>query len=174
MGHNLELRDDADVYPALILGDYVLGASSKSRLLDRLRQAEGLSYSVFSTLSADSFERNGVFLAGAMCAPQNAEQARTAMLEEIERFRNDGPLRDELEEAQRSYQLGFDNRLAQDGYLAAILLKTLHRGRTIHWYREQNERIAALSADDVQGAVAERIESNRFVQVMAGDLPPSE
>jgi zinc protease len=66
----LRLRDDDPDYPALLLGNYMLGGSSDSRLMRRIREKEGLSYSVGSFLSADSFYPRGAFGVSAIYAPQ--------------------------------------------------------------------------------------------------------
>src|SRR5205085_11205016 len=41
----LKLRDDDPDYPALVLGNFLLGGSIDSRLNRRIREKEGLSYS---------------------------------------------------------------------------------------------------------------------------------
>ena len=44
-GENLEIRDDDPSYPALVLGNYMLGGGFlNSRLATRIRQKDGLSY----------------------------------------------------------------------------------------------------------------------------------
>src|SRR5690606_24939564 len=46
-GMNLELRDDDADYPALVIGNYMLGGGFlNSRLATRIRQKEGISYGV--------------------------------------------------------------------------------------------------------------------------------
>jgi zinc protease len=56
-----------------------------SRLLDRLRQKEGLSYSAGSSLSMGSRQRLSSWTVAAMVAPQNAARAEQAFLEELRR-----------------------------------------------------------------------------------------
>src|SRR5262249_10043260 len=57
----LKLRADDPDSPALLLGNYILGGSSDSRLVRRIREKEGLSYSVGSFVPADSFFARGAF-----------------------------------------------------------------------------------------------------------------
>ena len=52
VGHPLEMRDDDPDYPTLVLLNHMLGGSASSRLLNRLRQKEGLSYGAFSDIDA--------------------------------------------------------------------------------------------------------------------------
>ena len=82
-GTLLRLRDDNPDYPALLLGNYLLGGSSDSRLMQRIREKEGLSYSVGSFLSADSFFERGSFGVFAIYAPQNRARVEAALAEEL-------------------------------------------------------------------------------------------
>ncbi len=82
-GMLLRVRDDNPDYPALLLGNYLLGGSSDSRLMRRIREKEGLSYSVGSFLSADSFFERGSFGLFAIYAPQNRARVEAALTEEL-------------------------------------------------------------------------------------------
>jgi zinc protease len=83
------LRDDDADAPALYVANHIFGGSSglSSRLLDRLRQKEGLSYSAGSSLSMGSRQRLSSWTVAAMVAPQNAARAEQAFLEEVRRVR---------------------------------------------------------------------------------------
>ena len=62
-GFNVNLRDDNPDYPALVLGNYMLGGGFlNSRLATRIRQKEGLSYGVGSGLNVSSLDRSGRYL----------------------------------------------------------------------------------------------------------------
>ena len=84
------MRDDEPDYPALVLLNHVLGGSASSRLLNRLRQKEGLSYGAFSDIDARPLDKSGIFFAGAICAPENADKAMRLMLEEIQKLQKEG------------------------------------------------------------------------------------
>ena len=89
-GENLKLRDDHRDFPALVLGNYLLGGGPDSRLWRRVREREGLSYGVGSFLSASSFEEKGDFGLYAIYAPQNRGRVETALREELGRALSDG------------------------------------------------------------------------------------
>src|SRR5205814_3660317 len=66
------LRDDDSDYPAVVLANFILGGGSlSSRLGTRVRQQEGLSYSVGSSFSASSHDKRANFTITAICNPQN-------------------------------------------------------------------------------------------------------
>ena len=83
-GLNLSIRDDDPDYPALTLGNYMLGGGLNSRLFRRIRQKEGLSYGVGSQFIASSLDKNGTFMGFAIYAPQNVRKLETAFKEELE------------------------------------------------------------------------------------------
>ena len=73
-GQNLKLRDDDPDYPALVLGNYMLGGGFlNSRLAVRIRQKDGLSYGVGSRRA----KRSGRNMSGS----GNASRLRCARYE---------------------------------------------------------------------------------------------
>src|SRR5262249_61952820 len=78
-GLNLSIRDDDPDYPALTLGNYMLGGGINSRLFRRIRQKEGLSYGVGSQFNASSRDKSGSFMGFAIYAPQNVRKMETEL-----------------------------------------------------------------------------------------------
>ena len=71
----LHVSDKDPDYPALVMGNYMLGGGFlNSRLATRIRVKDGLSYGVGSSLSAKSNEEDGQFQAFAIAAPQNVAE----------------------------------------------------------------------------------------------------
>jgi len=168
--HAVALRDDDPDYPTLVLMNFILGGSAKSRLLDRLRQKEGLSYGAFSQLQADSIDQLGWIGAGAICAKENADKALNALRQEIERLRMEGVDAKELADSQKAYQSTFDNQLANDDYVASRLARLLYLNRTFEFHAQINHAIAALDAGKLKIAAQKWITPQRLISVRAGDL----
>ncbi|HEY9489642.1 MAG TPA: pitrilysin family protein, partial [Chryseosolibacter sp.] len=77
--YNFEFRDDHPDYPALVLGNYMLGGGFlNSRLATRIRQKDGLSYGVGSQFNAGALDPVGSFFAYAIYAPENVTKLETA------------------------------------------------------------------------------------------------
>ncbi|MCX4243918.1 M16 family metallopeptidase [Paraliomyxa miuraensis] len=170
MGQTMKLRDDDPDYAALVLANHVLGGAVESRLMERLRQKEGWSYGAFSFLSADSFDASAQLVAGAQCAPQNADKVLQAMTEELQRLVRDGVTKEELEAAKASYKAAFDTSLSSDDTVADQHLEDLFLGRTMAFTQKLNDAIAALTPEQVRAALVEHVRMDRFVAVVAGDL----
>ncbi len=75
-GTQLPVRDDDPDYPALVLGNYMLGGGFlNSRLAVRVRQKEGLSYGVGSQFNASSLDKVGNFMVYRDLCTAEPEQA---------------------------------------------------------------------------------------------------
>jgi zinc protease len=166
----IEVRDDDPEYPALEMINYVLGSSAKSRLLERLRQKEGVSYGAFSSIQADPQDRNGFFFAGAICAPQNVPKGMEFLMDELRRLVKDGIPRAEIEDSKQSYKKIQDNLLADDRYVVATLASGLEHGRTFAFYAKRNDQIQKLTPEGIAAALNKHIRLEALVKVRAGDL----
>jgi len=169
-GMNLRLRDDDPDFPALVLGNFLLGGGSNSRLSRRIREQEGLSYSVGSLLSADSFDAKGVFGVYAIYAPQNRARVESAVIEEIRKALADGFTPDEVESAKRGLLESRKVSRTQDGSLAGRLLSYLVLGRTLRWDIEFERSIAALTPKETLEALRRHVDPAKFSMVKAGDF----
>ena len=170
VGHPIEMRDDDPEYPALLLLDHILGGSASSRLFNRLRQKDGLSYDAFSTMMARPMDKSGMFFAGAICAPQNADKAMAALLEEIDLLLKNGVPAQELAEAKKSYAATFATRLAEDDFVARRLAQDLFAARTFAHWKKINDRIQTLTAAELHAVAKKVIQPAKMTRVKAGDL----
>lgn len=166
------LRDDDSDYPAVVIGNYVLGGggSLSSRLGDRIRQKEGLSYGVGSFFAADSQDPRGSFNLFAICNPANVPKVKTAMKEEIEKLLKDGVTEKELEDAKQGYLQNEAVDRSKDETLAATLNSTSLNNRTMQRYADLETRINSLSADEVKKAMRKHVDPKKLVIVTAGDF----
>jgi zinc protease len=170
MGSTMPVRDDDAAYPALTMLNYVLGGSPSSRLFDRLRQKEGLSYGAGSRIFAHPIDVNGHFLAWAICAPQNMDKSLAAMQEEIRKVVKDGVSEKELDDAKKSYAKTWDTRMADDDFVSGELAQGLFLGRTFAYWRDLNDKIQKLTPAEINAAAQKFIKPDGLVTVRAGDL----
>ena len=170
-GMNLPVRDDDPGYPALVLGNYMLGGGFlNSRLATRIRQKEGISYGVGSGLSAPAQDSAGIFQAYAIYAPENVARLEAAFRDEMTRAIRDGFTADELNKAREGYLQQRQLQRAQDGSLAAMLANDLFLGRTLSYDTEFERRVAALTPAELNAAMRRYIDPARITIVKAGDF----
>jgi zinc protease len=165
------LRDDDPDYPALLMGNYILGSGAlSSRLGNRIRQQEGLSYSVSSSLSVSSFDKRASLTIGAICNPQNIGRVEKAAREELERLLREGVTPEELDKAKQGYLQAQKVGRANDAALAGLLSSLRHTGRTMTYEAELEKKIEALAPEQIQAALKKYIEPKGLVIVTAGDF----
>jgi zinc protease len=170
VGQALEIQStDAD-YPALALWNFVVGGSASSRLLNRLRQKEGISYGAFSRLQAPPLDKGGSFLAGAICAPENADRALKAMLEELALILKDGVTDVELTDAKKSYAATWDTQLADDDFVASELNRGLFLKRTFEFWKGINDKVQRVTAAELLEVGRKYLKPEKLAKVRAGDL----
>jgi len=169
-GVALKLRDDDPDYPALVLGNYLLGGSSDSRLSRRVREKEGLSYSVGSYLVADSFFPRGSFGIYAIYAPQNRARVEAAIGEELRKALAGGFSADEVDAGKKSLLQSRQVARSNDEFLAGRLAGYLELNRTFAWDADLERKIAALTPDQIVAAMRRHIDPAKLSVVKAGDF----
>ncbi|MBI4563453.1 MAG: insulinase family protein [Planctomycetes bacterium] len=170
-GHSIRLRDDHPDYPALVLGNFMLGGGFlNSRLATRIRQKEGLSYGVGSQLSAGSLDETGAFLAYAIYAPENGTKIEAAFREELEKVFNEGFTVREVAEAKSGWLQSRQLGRSQDSTLCRTLESYLFLGRTLSWDAEFEKKLEALTPSQIHEAVKRHLDLSKMTIVKAGDF----
>jgi zinc protease len=174
-GMAFPMRDDDSDYAPLALGDFILGNGTlSSRLGDRVREKEGLSYGVTSVLGASAKDERTSLTIFAICNPTNMEKVRTAIHQEIVRMLDKGIPQGELKGAKKGYldqeQLG----RTRDGALAAMLCENLSVGRSMKYYGDIEKRMAGLTADEIISVMKRRIDPKNLFIVTAGDFSKTQ
>ena len=156
--------------PALIVVDKILGASTESRIPDRVREKEGLSYGIQTWITPNSFEDNSQLNLYAIFAPQNRERLRTAISEELARALKDGFTEAELADAKRSLLQARRIARAQDGSLASGLVQQAYLGRTWDYAQKIDAGIAAVTLEQVNAVLRKYVDAQGFAWSYAGDF----
>jgi zinc protease len=165
------MRDDDPDYARLVMADFILGGGTlSSRLGDRVRQKEGLSYGVRSNVNASSIDNRAAFSIFAICNPANMEKVKAAVDEEVSRLLKDGVTAEELELAKRGYLQQHEVDRTDDASLAKILADNLRAGRTMKYYAELEKKIQAATVPEVGAAFRKHVDPQRIVIVEAGDF----
>jgi len=168
----LPIADDSPDYAALMLANHLLGSGGNSRLWKRIRENEGLSYDVRSSIGWSQHEANSPWQGSAIFAPQNRAKVEAGFREEIARALKEGFSEKEMNEG-RNGLLSF-RRLsrAQDSTLAYALANNLHLGRTFALSAKVDAELEALTLAQVNAALRKYLKPEDFVAVFAGDFKP--
>lgn len=171
----LQITKENPDYPALYVANYLLGGGFlDSRLANRIRNQEGLSYGISSRLMVDQKEDFGKLLVYAICAPQNVEKVETAFKEEIIRAVKDGFSADELKKAKQGISQAYKVERAMDGSVVKTLRENLRYNHNFTENAQLEGKIMALTPDKVAEVMRRYIDVEKFTIVKAGDFQRSE
>jgi zinc protease len=163
---------DADPdYAALVVGNYVLGgAPLASRLSNRVRGKEGLSYGIMSMVQAHPIDKSGMLMMFAITNPANMKKVDATIAEEVKLFLDKGVSAAELEEAKKGYLQSRQVARSNDGTLAGQLAASLFIGRPFTFEAELDKKLGAVQPGDVKAAFDKHVTQKNLAVVQAGDL----
>ena len=155
---------------ALRMGTAVLGNGWTGRLMGRVRDQQGLTYSIRAYLADDTFS-DGSWQVDASFAPQLLDSGVAATRHEIESWWKGGITQKELTAWKEGLIGNFRLSLATTGGMAYALLLAVQRGCDISWLDEYPSAINALTTSQVNAAIKKHVDPNRLVLVEAGTVP---
>ena len=162
----IRMRDDHADFTALGLAANLLS----SRLYNRIREREGLSYTVGAQFGADPFDEIATFVGEAVFAPENADRVVSAFREELDRTLEWGFTAEEVEAEKRATLDGGERQRSSDEALASILDYNLHLDRTMEVIAQREAAIEALTPDDLLAAMRRHIDPEKMSIFRAGDF----
>lgn len=172
LGHLGIRRKDEDYYRLLVMDNIlgVGGAGFTDRLSARLRDRQGLAYTVGATITATAGELPGVFSAFIGTHPNQYATVTRILREEIARIRDEKPTTREVEEAKDYLMATIGFNLTTGDAVASQLIQ-IERFDLGNDYLERFRRaIAAVTPDDVQAVARKHLKPEHLVQVAAGPV----
>ncbi len=167
----MAMKDSDPDYPAMLLGNYLLGGGAlNSRIANRLRQKEGLSYGAGSQFQVSALDESGQWLAYAIYAPENLNRLETAFQEELALALDKGFTAEEIAGAKTSWLQAQATGRAQDRELSMRLNADQFNGRTMAYQAELEKKVQLLSNDEIVTALRKRLAAAKLNIVRAGDF----
>jgi zinc protease len=165
-----KINDEAPDYPALIIAGMVFGGSPNSRVFQRIRVKDGLSYGASAGFFAPTKDDGGRFSANAIAAPQNMPKLEAAFQEELAKALKDGFTADEVEKAKKTWLDERSVGRAEEASVASMLMSRDRWGRTMDWDAKLEAAVAALTLQQVNEAFRHHIDPAALSIVKAGDF----
>jgi zinc protease len=170
-GLSFALSDSDPDYPALRIGNFIFGGSTlASRLGDRIRQKDGLSYGATSSFAASSRDPVASLTVTVSTNPANIDKVTAAVMEELRRFLKDGPTDKEVADAKQAFVEAQKVGRTGDAAIAGQIVSNLNTGRTFAFAADQEKAILALTPAKVADAFRKHVDPQRLVVLRAGDF----
>jgi zinc protease len=166
----LPMRDTDPDYPAMVLANYIFGGSITGRVPDRIRNREGLSYSVSTGFSASSDSDAAQFSAGAISNPKNAPKVESSFQDELAKTLAGGFTAAEVAEGKTAWRDARRIGRSQDQQLVRLIATREEYGRTLDWDTQMDAKVEALTVDQINAAFKRHLDPATLSIVKAGDF----
>ena len=174
-GLSTKIGESHPDYEAMEIGNYIMGGGPlSSRIADRVRKQDGLSYTAITRFRANHEDERGLYMMFCISNPKNTEKVVETVREEVDRMLSEGVTMDELNKAKESFLTNRQGGRAKDSRIASDLLKNLKVGRTMDFHAQSDARITQLTKEQVDAAIKSTIDPERLVIVTAGDFSKAE
>ena len=168
-----KMNDDAADYPALLIAGMAFGGSPNSRVFQRIRVKDGLSYGANAGFSVPTTDDGGRFTASAIAAPQNMPKVEAAFQEELAKALKDGFTADEVEKAKKTWLDDRSVSRTEEASVASLLMQRERWGRTMQWDAKLEAAVAALTPEQVNEAFRHHLDPAALSIVKGGDFKKS-
>jgi len=169
LGRQAIRQTDPDYFP-LVVASYVLGGGSASRLYSRVREEGGLAYAVYSYVSPARYGAS--FSVSAQTRTAEVPKVIDMMREELVRMTRE-PVTDRELRLAKDYLIGsFPLRLDTSSKVADFVVAVEEQGLGLDYADRYKERVAKVTAADVQRVAAKYLAPDKFNRVIVGAPKP--
>ena len=168
MGHLGINRENPDFFPVVVM-NYILGEGGfASRLMQSIRDNQGLVYSVYSSFGVH--RQPGSFAISLQTKTGNANKAIAAVVDEVKRIRTEGVTDVELSEAKAYLTGSFPLRLDTTDKLASILATVGFYDLGLDYFTDYPKQIGKVTREDILRVAQKYLHPDQLTLVVVGNL----
>jgi zinc protease len=159
-------RKDADYFTLYVANHPFGGSGFASRLVEVVREEHGLAYSVYSYFSP--LRQHGAFTMGMQTKTEQTEQALSLLNDELKKYVENGPDKDELEASLSNITGGFPLKIDSNGKLLEYISMIGFYDLPLDYLDNFNRNIDAVDIDKINDALKRRVHPDKMVTVIVG------
>lgn len=159
-------RNDPDFYPAYLM-NYILGGGSfESRLMQEIREKNGLVYTVYSYI--DNAHSSGILAGYLGTKNSNSDKAIELLKQQIKKMKEGGITESELQ-AAKDYLIGsFPLKMTKNSNLAAFLSVMQTESLGIDFFEKRNSYVENVTVEQVNAVASRLLNDDDMVIVTVG------
>ena len=162
-------REHNDYYP-LMLGIYILGGNFSARLMQTVRDEQGLTYGIGSSIGGSNFGIDGYWNTWGTFAPDLIEKGHKATMEQINKWCKKGVFEKELISKKSTITGSYKVALDTTGGLVSQILSNAERKKPISYLDEYVGIINNISLKEINNAISKYIDPTKLTLVTAGSF----
>lgn len=160
-------QSDPDYFAAMIVNEVLGGGGFSSRLMEEVREKRGLTYGIGTSNAV--YDHAEMIMGSAAVANENVAQAIQVIRDEWARIAKEGITEQELQDTKTymtgAYPLRFDGNEA----LSSIMVGMQSLGLTPDYPKTRNEKVEAVTMEDVQRVAARLFREGDLRFVVVGE-----
>ncbi len=172
IGHGIPLRRTHEAYDALKTGIFALGGNFSARLMTTVRDRDGLTYGIGSSLSGVDVDWSGMWVTSLSLSASALLKGIEATLSEIRLFIDAGISDDERRAVVGTLTGSARVQIGTTSGLAQVMLRHMERGEPATEMDAWAERIERLTTRQINDALGTWLDAERLHVVSAGTAPP--
>ncbi len=169
----MKMSDEDPDYAALTIAGMIFGGSPNSRLFQRIRVHDGLSYGASAGFTIRTKDDGSLLSGGAIAAPQNMAKVEADFNQELALALKDGFTADEVAKAKKTWLDERAQQRTEVGSIADLLSSRERWDRTLLWDAKLEAAVAALTPQQVNDAFKRHVDPAAISIVKGGDFKKS-
>lgn len=168
LGHTGISRTNPDYYPVTVM-NYILGAGGfSSRLMDSIRDKQGLAYGVMSHF--DTRLMPGAFMVNLQTRTEATNQAITGVLQELKGIRESPVSDQELNDAKAFIVGSFPLRIDTSAKLAQVLAQVEFYNLGLDYFTQYPKAIEKVTKEEVWRVAKQYLDPQHYALVVVGAI----
>jgi len=169
---NINVSEKHPDFPAMYMANELLGGGAflSSRIPQRLRENEGMSYGAGTFMNSNynyDYTNWGVY---AIFNPLYKGRLDSALQQEIDKARTGGFTKEELEKSKISWLEQNKSSLGMNSFLANQLRWYMRDGRSLDDFTSFENKINGLSLESVNAALRKYFDKSKLVLIYGGEF----
>ena len=159
-------RGDEDYFSLYVANHPFGGSGFTSRLVDVIREENGLAYSVYSYFSP--LREAGPFTMGMQTKTEQTEKALELLDQQLRLYVEKGPEKDELAASMSNITGGFPLKIDSNGKLLEYIAMIGFYDLPIDYLDNFLDNIRAVDVDMINDALKRRVHPDKMVTIVVG------
>ena len=170
IGQSVDVTEDSDDYLNLMMGIYILGGNFSARLMQSVRDEEGLTYGIGSTITGCGYGTTGHWYTWGTFSPNLVEKGIRSTLSVIDKWFAKGVTERELAAKKTTLNGSFQVSLDTTSGLIDKILTNAEKGRNISYLDNYTNKINVLNKDEINRAIKTYLDPKKFITSIAGTI----
>lgn len=159
-------QEHPDYFTAIVLNHVLGGGSSESRLMNEVRGNRGLTYGVYSYLAGKDLA--DIYIGAVSSANGRIAEAIDVIRDEWRKAATTGMTAEEVADAKTYLTGAYPLRFDGNGPIANIMVGMQMLGLPIDYIATRNDRVEAVTLEDVNRVAGELLEPENLRFVVVG------